>query len=208
MADKDNSRPVNMSSDNSKDGFSLRKNKSKAIKSIIGHDVRDDSAKAADRTQHMAGIKALLVGVAVYNSHKKKVHTRKYMNTAKSVERFQESFQDAARGKGPGGARSTEEIYAEIQMKKAKKRLDTMQRKWPDIARPLSMSQKAHNAFKTMAGGVRTALTSQNMRGIVQATNGSDKAAIATAMDAGYVPGTEYCGSDEAAGNATDDMSL
>lgn len=150
-----------------------------------GHDV---TAAQKDAAQHMRAIRNFVVGVAVINSAKQHHRAKKYMKTSKDFERFQEAY-NSVKTNGQGG-RSVEEILMEDNMKKAKKRMEKMAQKWPNLQKPMSLSQKFQTIFRTSKQGISEALRAQTMKGVAQASTGSDLRAVMAASNAGYVPGT------------------
>lgn len=150
-----------------------------------GHDV---TAAQKDAAQHMHAIRNFVVGMAVINSAKQHHRTKKYMKTSKDFERFQEAY-NSVKTNGQGG-RSVEEIMMEDNMKRAKKRMEKMAKKWPNLQKPMSWSQKFQTVFRTSKQGISEALRAQTMKGVAQANTGSDMRAVLAANNAGYVPGT------------------
>lgn len=178
-------RPLGLSSE---DGdISL----SKEAESLIKDNPRENNVKRDD-TQHMKKMRnklLMLAGTTSYINHK---HQKTYNKAVKTVERGETEMRNLATKPGAANSygRSIAEVFADDELKRKKKHLEKLQKKWPNLQRPQSFKDGVTKATKTMFSGVNQALRSQTMKGVAQSNGGSDTRAIAAANMAGYVPGT------------------
>ena len=164
---------------------------SKEAESLIKDNPRDNEVKKDD-TQHMKKMRnklLMLAGATSYINHK---HRKTYDKAVKAVERGETEMRSLATKPGATNSygRSIAEVFADDELKRKKKHLEKLQKKWPNLQRPQSSKDSVTKATKTMFSGVNQALRSQTMKGVAQSNGGSDTRAIAAANMAGYVPGT------------------
>ncbi len=166
---------------------------SKEVDDLIKDNSRNNpNGKAAskDAAQHAKHLRhwIIFLGVTTSAIH---AHRNHKMNQAlKKQEQLDEAFRDASRGHG-GGGRSVQEIFLEEERMRHQKKLAQMQRKWPELQRPQSFSQKTQQIFRTGASGIKEALRAQTMKGVAQAQSGSDTRALKAAAIAGSIPGND-----------------
>lgn len=190
----DQSRPLGMESI---DTTKPDKKQKSAVSSVTGTDSQNNTVSAAERdaSQHMGKMMRFLVTFGTINTVVKHHRNKVYAKTSKDFERLQEAY-NSAKTSGQGG-RSFEECLLEERMNDRKKQLEKMAKKWPNLQKPMSMSQKFQTIFRTSKQGISEALRAQTMKGVAQANAGSDVRAVMAANAVGYIPGTEYQGNSE-----------
>jgi len=190
----DQSKPLGMESI---DTTKPDKKQKSAVSSVTGTDSQNNTLSAAERdsAQHMGKMMKFVVAIGAINTITQHHRNKKYAKTSKDFERLQEAY-NSSKTSGQGG-RSVEEILLEDQMKERKKQLEKMAKKWPNLQKPMSLSQKFQTIFRTSKQGISEALRAQTMKGVAQANAGSDVRAVMAANAVGYIPGTEYQGSSE-----------
>lgn len=183
--DQSAERPLNLSSD----GVSQKPNS--AVKSLIGNNPRGELN--TDDAQHMKKLRNGLIVVAGVNSMVNRHHRKQYAKATKAVTSAEENMRAQQNHPGASGVhgRSIEEIFAEDKLKDAKKKLEKLQRKYPNLQRPQSFKENMNRATRTVFSGISQALRAQTMKGVAQANAGSDTRAMAAAEIAGYVPGAD-----------------
>ena len=164
---------------------------SRDAKSLIKDNPRDNKVKKDD-TQHMKKMRNKLLLLAGTTSYINYRHQKTYNKAVKAVECGEAEMKSLTTKPGAMNSygRSIAEVFAEDELKRKKKNLEKLQKKWPNLQRPNSLKDGASKATKTIFSGVNQALRSQTMKGVAQANSGSDTRAIAAANMAGYVPGT------------------
>lgn len=178
-------RPLGLSSA----GGNLSLNKD--ADSLIKDNPRNNDVDRDD-TQHMRKMRNKLIMLAGATSYVNHRHRKIYEKAAKAVENGETRMRDLSNKPGATGSygRSIAEIFAEDNLKREKKQLEKLQKKWPNLQRPQSLKDNIGKATKTMFSGVNQALRSQTMKGVAQSQGGSDTRAMAAATMAGYVPGS------------------
>lgn len=183
--DQSAERPLNLSSD------SVSQKPNSAVKSLIGNNPRGELN--TDDAQHMKKLRNGLIVVAGVNSMVNRHHRKQYTKATKAVASAEENMRAQQNHPGASGVhgRSIEEIFAEDKLKDAKKKLEKLQRKYPNLQRPQSFKENMNRATRTVFSGISQALRAQTMKGVAQANAGSDTRAMAAAEIAGYVPGAD-----------------
>lgn len=184
LDDNTTERPLGLSSAGG--DLSLNKDASSLTK-----DNPRNNEEGRDDTQHMKKMRnklLMLAGATSYVNHR---HRKIYEKAVKTVEDRETQVRSLSNKPGATGAygRSISEIFAEDNLKREKKQLEKLQKKWPNLQRPQSLKDNIGKATKTMFSGVNQALRSQTMKGVAQSQGGSDTRAMAAASMAGYVPG-------------------
>lgn len=183
--DQSAERPQNLSSDET------NKKTNSAVKSLISNNPRGELN--TDDAQHMKKMRNCLIAVAGVNSMVNHHHRKQYDKAAKAVTGAEENMRTQQNHPGASGVhgRSIEEIFAEDKLKDAKKKLEKLQKKYPNLQRPQSFKDNMNKATRTVFSGISQALRAQTMKGVAQANAGSDTRAMAAAEIAGYVPGAD-----------------
>ena len=183
--DQSAERPLNLSS-----GGVDRKSNS-AVKSLTGNNPRGELN--TDDAQHMKKMRNYLIAFAGVNSMMNHHHRKQYMKAAKAVTGAEENMRAQQNHPGASGVhgRSIEEIFAEDKLKDAKKKLEKLQKKYPNLQRPQSFKENMNKSVRTVFSGIGQALRAQTMKGVAQANAGSDVRAMAAAEVAGYIPGAD-----------------
>lgn len=181
--------PVVDSSNLTKQEKKDRKKQSAAVNELTGGDPREnyDSTKEQDAAQHMKKIAHAVAAFAAINTINQHHRFKKYKHVQKDVANLEKAYNAAKVSQGP---RSVEQIMLEEKVEKYKKKLTKMEQKWPNLAKPMSLSQKFQGLFRTSKQGISEALRAQTMKGVAQANAGSDMRAIMAANAAGSVPTT------------------
>lgn len=178
-------RPLGLSSEQEERKLSDEAN------GLIRDNPRENNVKRDD-TQHMRKMRnklLMLAGTTSYINHR---HQKIYAKAVKAVGDRETEMRSLSNKPGAMNSygRSIAEIFAEDSLKQEKKRLEKLQRKWPNLQRPQSLKDNVSKATRTMFSGVNQALRSQTMKGVAQSQGGSDTRAMAAAAMAGYVPGS------------------
>lgn len=184
-----NMEPVVDTSNMTKKEKQAQKKQSAAVNELTGGDPREsyDSAKEQDAAQHMKKIERAVIAFAAINTLNQRHRFKKHKHLQKDVVNLEKAYNAAKVSQGP---RSVEQIILEEKVEKYKKKLDKMNQKYPNLAKPMSLSQKFQGLFRTSKQGISEALRAQTMKGVAQANAGSDMRAIMAANAAGSLPTT------------------
>lgn len=185
--EKSSERPLGLASDD--ENVKLDKTASSLIKS----NPRNNTTQKDD-AQHMKKMRnklLLLAGTTSYINHR---HHKIYNKAVTAVENRESEMKSLSIKPGASNSsygRSISEVFAEDELKREKKHLEKLQKKWPNLQRPQSFKDGVNKATRTMFSGINQALRSQTMKGVAQSNSGSDARTLAAASMAGYVPGSE-----------------
>lgn len=168
-----------------------KKQKNAAVESLTKNNSRNYTERQVDKdnTQHMKKIKRWVWTVATVNSATTMHRNHEWKKVTEKQQQLQESLAHESQGKQGGQGRSVQEVFLADEVKRNQKKMEKMQRKWPNLQRPQSLSQKAQASFSATKRGISDALRAQTMKGVAQSQSGSDARGLMAASVAGFTPG-------------------